>query len=418
MGYYGGWKPYVPVAERRRKAEQQVAKAIKAGRTLSPIAPYRGAIAKTFWGKAWCDNLERYSDYGNRLPRGRTYVRNGSVIDLQITAGKIHAQVMGSSLYTVKIDVSASADQHWRTLVADCASSIDSMVELLQGKLSGAVMERICKPGTGLFPSPKDIRFGCSCPDWASMCKHVAAVLYGAGARLDQQPELLFMLRGVDAADLVDSTGARLSAAGVAPASGKVLDTATLGDVFGIEIDTGSEPLAAPPAARKPTGRQPVARTRRLSTPSIPAKPAASAKSPSQDKTAAPKAAVKSIVAAKPAGKARADAPKATRSASAKSPSKGKTAAPKAVVKSIVTAKPAGKASADAPKVTRPASAKSASKGKTAAPKAVVKPVVAAKPAGKLRADAPKAPRSTATKKAPTRSPATPRSPQKAKTSR
>ncbi|MGF6788210.1 hypothetical protein [Paraburkholderia sp. 35.1] len=378
MGYYGGWKPYVPVAERRRKAEQQVAKAIKTGRTLSPIAPYRGAIAKTFWGKAWCDNLERYSDYGNRLPRGRTYVRNGSVIDLQITAGKIHAQVMGSSLYTVKIDVSASANQHWRTLVADCASSIDSMVELLQGKLSGAVMERICKPGTGLFPSPKDIRFGCNCLDWASMCKHVAAVLYGIGARFDQQPELLFTLRGVDAADLVSSTGAGLSAAGPAPASGKVLDDAALGDVFGIEIDTGSEPLAASPAARKRTGRQSAAQTSRVPTPSTPAKPAASAKSTSKGKTAAPKTVVKSVVAAKPAGKARADAPGATRSASAKS----------------------------------------TSKGKTAAPKAVVKPVVAAKPAGKLRAGAPKAPRSTATQKPPTRSPATPRPPQKAKTSR
>lgn len=323
MSYYGGWKPYVPVAERRRKAEQQVAKTIKAGRTLSPIAPYRGGIAKTFWGKAWCDNLERYSDYGNRLPRGRTYVRNGSVIDLQITAGEIHAQVMGSSLYTVKIDVSASAGQHWRTLVADCASSIDSMVELLQGKLSGAVMERICMPGTGLFPSPKDIRFGCSCPDWASMCKHVAAVLYGVGARFDQQPELLFTLRGVDAADLVDSTGAGLSAAGAAPAPGKILDTAALGDVFGIEIDTGSEQLAASPAARKRTGRQSAARTSWVSTPSTPAKPAVSAKSTSKGKTAAPKAVAKPVVATKPAGKLRSDAPKAPRStATQKSPAR------------------------------------------------------------------------------------------------
>ena len=378
MGYYGGWKPYVPVAERRRKAEQQVAKVIKAGRTLSPIAPYRGAIAKTFWGKAWCDNLERYSDYDSRLPRGRTYVRNGSVIDLQITGGKIHAQVMGSSLYTIRIDVTAYPEKQWRALSADCASSVDSMVELLQGKLSAAVMGHICKPGSGLFPAPKDIKFGCDCMDWASMCKHVAAVLYGVGARLDQQPELLFKLRGVDPADLVNSTGTGLSGAGIAPASGKVLDNAALGDVFGIEIDTGGDPLAASPAARKRTGEQSAARTNRVSTPSTPAKPAASAKSTS----------------------------------------KGKTAAPKTVIKSVVAAKPAGKASADAPKATRSASAKSTSKGKTAAPKAVVKPVVAAKPAGRLRADAPEAPRSTATQKPPTRSPAIPRSPQKAKTSR
>jgi uncharacterized Zn finger protein len=321
MGYDGGWKPYVPVAERRRKAEQLVARAIKAGRTMSPIPPYRGAIAKTFWGKAWCENLERYSDYDSRLPRGRTYVRNGSVIDLQITAGKIHAQVMGSSLYTVRIDVVACPDQRWRALSADCASSIDSIVELLQGKLSGTVMERICKPATGLFPSPTDIRFDCNCLDWASMCKHVAAVLYGVGARLDQQPELLFTLRGVDPADLVNSTGTGLSAAALAPASGKVLDNAALGDVFGIDIDTG--PLVAPAAARKRAGKPSAPRTSRVATSSTPPKSAASEKSTSKGKTAAPKAVVKPVVTAKPAGKASADAPKALRStATQKSPTR------------------------------------------------------------------------------------------------
>ncbi|SIT48720.1 Zinc finger, SWIM-type (modular protein) [Paraburkholderia ribeironis] len=408
----------MPVAERRRKAEQQVAKAIKAGKTLSPIPAYRGAIAKTFWGKAWCDNLERYSDYGSRLPRGRTYVRNGSVIDLQVAAGKIHAQVMGSSLYTVKIDVSASATQHWRTLVTDCASSIDSMVELLQGKLSGAVMERIGKPVTGLFPSPKDIRFSCSCPDWASMCKHVVAVLYGVGARFDQQPELLFTLRGVDASDLVGSTGAGLSVSATVPASGKVLDNAALGDVFGIEIDTGSEPPTAPPVARKRAGRQSAPRTSWGATASTPPKPAADAKSTTKGKAAAPTTVVKPAAAKKPARKVRADAPKAPRSASAKSTSKGKTVAPKAVVKPVAAAKPAGKASAATPNAPRSASAKSTSKGKAAVPKAVVKPAVAAKPAGKAGADVPKARRSTATQKSPTRSLATPRTLQKANTSR
>ncbi|MFM0150661.1 SWIM zinc finger family protein, partial [Paraburkholderia sp. RL18-085-BIA-A] len=196
MGY-GGWKPYVSVTERRKKAELAAAKAKKAGAVLSPIASYRGAVAKTFWGKAWCDNLEGYSDYANRLPRGRTYVRNGSVIDLQIAAGEVRAQVIGSSLYTVAVTVTACPEKQWRAIGADCSGSIDSIVELLQGKLSTAVMERICKPGTGLFPVPKEIRFSCSCPDWASMCKHIAAVLYGVGARLDQQPELLFALRRV-----------------------------------------------------------------------------------------------------------------------------------------------------------------------------------------------------------------------------
>ncbi|WP_043283818.1 SWIM zinc finger family protein, partial [Paraburkholderia oxyphila] len=247
---YGGWKRYVPVAERQRKAELAAARAKKAGAELSPIAPYRGAIARTFWGKAWCNNLEGYSDYDNRLPRGRTYVRNGSVIDLRIAQGEVCAKVMGSHLYTVSVTVTACPQKRWRAIGADCAGSIDSIVELLQGKLSTAVMERICKPGTGLFPAPKEIRFKCSCPDWASMCKHVAAVLYGVGARLDQQPELLFALRRVDANDLVSQVGASLPEPGKRPARGKVLDDALVADVFGLEM-AETEPPVKPAAGRK-----------------------------------------------------------------------------------------------------------------------------------------------------------------------
>ena len=142
-----------------------------------------------------------------------------------------------SSLYKVTIKVTAVPDQQWQAITSDCAGSIDSLVELLQGKLSGAVMARICKSGTGLFPTPKEIKLDCSCPDWADMCKHVAAVLYGVGARLDAQPELLFKLRRVDAADLVKRAGAGLPKTGKRPASAKVLDDARLGDVFGIEMD-------------------------------------------------------------------------------------------------------------------------------------------------------------------------------------
>jgi len=243
MSYYG-WKPYVSVAARRAKAEKAAAKAKKSGADHSPIAPYSGAIAKTFWGKAWCENLEAYSDYANRLPRGRTYVRNGSVIDLKITAGEVQAQVMGSSLYKVAVKVATVPAKQWQAIGADCSGSIDSLVELLQGKLSKAVMERICTPRTGLFPAPKEIEFSCSCPDWASMCKHVAAVLYGVGARLDQQPELLFSLRRVDAKDLVSQAGAGLPKAKKGPAAGKLLDTSMLGDVFGIEMDATPAPAA------------------------------------------------------------------------------------------------------------------------------------------------------------------------------
>ena len=248
---YFQWKPYVSVAERRKKAERAAAKQQKkTGQALSPVMPARGAIAKTFWGRSWCDNLERYSDYSNRLPRGRTYVRNGSVIDLKIAAGEVTAQVMGSDLYQIKVSIDAVPKAHWHALGGDCAGSIDSLVELLQGRLSKGVMERICRPQTGLFPSPEEIKLSCSCPDWATMCKHVAAVLYGVGARLDQQPELLFTLRKVDAKDLVARAGSGLPLKTKAPAAGKMLDQSKLAEVFGIEMADVAVPDFSTKAAR------------------------------------------------------------------------------------------------------------------------------------------------------------------------
>ena len=284
MGYgYGRYAPYVSVAERRKKAEKAVAKAKKAGAELSPVEPISGAIAKTFWGKAWCNNLEQYSDYANRLPRGRTYVRNGSVIDLKITAGEVRAQVMGSSLYTVDVTVTAVPGKQWQAIGAGCAGSIDSLVELLQGKLSKGVMEHICTPGTGLFPAPREIKFKCSCPDWASMCKHVAAVLYGVGARLDQQPEMLFSLRRVDAKDLVAQAGAGLPKAKKGPTSSKVLEDSALADVFGIEMAEVAVPTK--PAARRSTATATHATNATKTTRKIPAKKPVKAKPPAKTPT-------------------------------------------------------------------------------------------------------------------------------------
>lgn len=295
MSYYE-WKPYVPVAARRKQAEKLAAKAAKAGAALMPVGASRGAIAKTFWGKAWCDNLERYSDYANRLPRGRTYLRNGSVIDLRISAGEVRAQVVGSSLYQVTVGVAAVPSAQWRAIGAECSTSIDSLVELLQGRLSTGVMQCICKPGTGLFPTPREIKLDCSCPDWAEMCKHVAAVLYGVGARLDQQPELLFQLRRVDAQDLVASAGAGLGKAGKGPAAGKVLDDAQLADVFGIEID-GQAPAgerAAPGSATARVQRKAAAKKAPAKKTPVKQTPA---KKPEVKKTSAKKAPAKRVLA-------------------------------------------------------------------------------------------------------------------------
>ena len=231
-----GWKPYVPVDQRRRKAQRAIAKSRKKGDALSPVTLAGHAIARTFWGKAWCRNLERYSDYSNRLPRGRSYVRAGAVIDLRIGAGEIVARVSGSSLYRTTVTVSALPKARWQAIAADCAGSIDSLVELMQGRLSKHVMERICREGSGLFPTPTEVAFDCSCPDWASMCKHVAAVLYGVGARLDEAPELLFTLRKVDATGLVARAGEDLPLGKNAPAAKKLLEGAKIAEVFGIEM--------------------------------------------------------------------------------------------------------------------------------------------------------------------------------------
>ena len=209
--------------------------------SVSPVVVEGRAIAKTFWGKAWCENLERYSDFENRLPRGRAYVRNGSVVDLQIGGGEVKALVSGSQIYKVAVKVTPVSKARWQSICSDCGGAIDSLVELLQGRFSKGVMERICRQGTGLFPSPAEIQLSCSCPDWASMCKHVAAVLYGIGARLDQQPELLFKLHKVDEKELIAKAGKGLPLARKMPAAEKTLGSEDLSAIFGLEMAQNEE---------------------------------------------------------------------------------------------------------------------------------------------------------------------------------
>jgi uncharacterized Zn finger protein len=250
MDFYG-WKPYVSVAERRRKVMREVEKRRKKGHPISPVTIDGRTIAKTFWGKSWCENLERYSDFANRLPRGRTYVRNGSVVDLQIKPGSIQALVSGSELYEITLKIAPVGKQRWKSICEDCAGAIDSLVELLQGRFSKGVMERICRQSQGLFPSPAEIKLSCSCPDWAGMCKHVAAVLYGVGARFDHQPELLFLLREVEEKELIVKAGKALPLTKQAPAPGKVLGGEDLSDIFGLDM---AQSIGADdgPARKKP----------------------------------------------------------------------------------------------------------------------------------------------------------------------
>src|SRR5665647_2828548 len=228
----------------------------KQGHAVSPVKIEGRTIAKSFWGKAWCENLERYSDYENRLPRGRTYVRNGSVLDLQIAPGEIQALVSGSQIYKVKVKVAPVAKARWQSICKDCAGAIDSLIELLQGKLSQGVMERVCRQKTGLFPSPAEIQLSCSCPDWADMCKHVAAVLYGIGARLDEQPQLLFLLRDVDENELLASAGQNLPLTRTAPSAAKVLDESDVAALFGLEMAETTNTNTNTPAPTVPKRSQ------------------------------------------------------------------------------------------------------------------------------------------------------------------
>lgn len=235
---YRRFPRYVPAAERRLRAGRALAKLTRKGQELAPIVIDGRTIATTFWGEAWCENLERYSDFANRLGRGRTYLRNGLVLDLQIAPGVVTARVSGTDLYRVKITVTAVPRSRWRAICADVAGAIDSVIELLQGRLSQSVMARLCEKGTGLFPAPAEIRMSCSCPDAAVMCKHVAAVLYGVGARLDREPALLFTLRRVKQEDLVSraGTGSDLARRRTKDTRRKTLDESSLGEVFGLDI--------------------------------------------------------------------------------------------------------------------------------------------------------------------------------------
>lgn len=247
--------PYVSVAERRADAVREIEVLRKKGQDIAPVIIDTRAIATTFWGKAWCRNLESYSDFEYRLPRGRSYARNRAVLDLKIAPLAVEALVRGASTYRVTVNVAAAPEALWGSICEDCAGGIDSLVELLQGRLSTAVMERICRQDAGLFPRSSEIGFSCDCPDFADMCKHVAAVLYGVGARLDESPELLFRLRAVDENDLMAHLDAGSPPAMTGPAAGRVLDADDLSALFGLEMADEAPTASETPPRTKATAR-------------------------------------------------------------------------------------------------------------------------------------------------------------------
>lgn len=248
MGWYD-FGPYVSVAEKKAKAEKLILKLKKSRPDLQPVCPASRSISQSFWGKAWCKHLETYADHENRVGRGRSYVRNSAVCHLKASAGRLDALVAGShgQPYEVMVTVMPLPKSRWNAIKAASAGRIGSMLDLLSGKFPKDIMAQVADPKNGLFPKLGELKFSCSCPDWAQMCKHVAAVLYAFGHRLDQAPELLFLLRGVDPAELVNLENLVVAAmAGAEPA----LSDDCLADIFDIELDLGEPEKKAPKAGR------------------------------------------------------------------------------------------------------------------------------------------------------------------------
>ena len=353
MGYYDhyGWRPYVSAAKRRQNAAKKIAKLKKSGRVISPVEIEGRKIARTFWGESWCENLEAYSDYENRLPRGRTYARNGSVIDLQIEAGRVRAMVSGSSFYNVEIGIKPLAKKRWDGIKTQCAGKIDSMVELLQGSISKGVMEIVTRHGEGLFPAPKEISLSCSCPDWATMCKHVAAALYGVGARLDHAPEMLFTLRGVEPAEMIAAAVTDVPTKSK-NGRGRILRTDDMSSVFGIDLDMGddSEEEARParqrkgaPAKKATNTRRAVARELKTGSRTKATRKSSSAESATQRRPSAKKTRSPTKTAASKSGSAEAAVKKTAvpKSATKRKKPAGKKAATKTATRKTATSKKA-----------------------------------------------------------------------------
>jgi len=258
------------VAQRRQKARRKMEQLRKQGKKIQPVEIEGRKIARTFWGEAWCDHIESLGDFANRLPRGRTYVRNGSVCHLEIKKGRIAAMVSGSSLYKINITIDTLPKAKWNRVKHRCAGGIGSLLELLQGKLSASVMEVVTDPKGGLFPAGAEIHLDCNCPDWASLCKHLAAVLYGIGARLDEQPELLFLLRGVDHQELITAPVDQ-AVAGATGRGGRrrTVTQDDLAAIFGIDIDEAPKPEKAPrPLPAKTRRPKPTKKKTRKTSPS------------------------------------------------------------------------------------------------------------------------------------------------------
>ena len=222
-------------------AEATAKKAMAKGRVLSPVVVKGRNIAKSWWGNAWCENLELYADYASRLERGRKYVRANCVLDLQIDVGEVTALVQGSGKkpYNIRVRIDELTEEQYESIVEKCASKIQNIDDLVKGNFPDDLKTLFTQKGAGLFPSMAKIHFNCSCPDYADMCKHVAAVLYGIGSRFDKDPLLFFKLRGVDTDRLIgNAIKDRIQSMieNASKPSDRIMDDGDVATVFGMEI--------------------------------------------------------------------------------------------------------------------------------------------------------------------------------------
>jgi uncharacterized Zn finger protein len=257
MSYYDyGFPRYVSVGEKKAKAAKKLAQLKKKNKDINPIILNGSKLTNTWWGKAWNKNLESYADYSNRIGRGRSYVRHGAVLDLKIQAGKITALVQGSTSrpYSIEIDIKSIPKAKWNKIIKACQGQLTSVAKLIDGKFPKELQEIFTEKGSGLFPKPSEINFDCSCPDWASMCKHVATALYGIGSRLDEDPSLFFTLRKLKMDDLVSEVAKDISKNMLSKAKKKisrVIDDSDVSKMFGIDMDEETEPVRKKSVRRK-----------------------------------------------------------------------------------------------------------------------------------------------------------------------
>lgn len=157
-----------------------------------------GAIGETWWSKRWISVLESFN-MGTRLTRGRSYARQGQVISIDVELGQVKAKVQGSmpKPYNVKIGLQPLSSQDWEKVIEAMASQALFAAKLLAGEMPQNIEEAFGAVHLSLFPtSLKDLDTKCSCPDYANPCKHIAAVYYLLAERFDEDPFLIFKLRG------------------------------------------------------------------------------------------------------------------------------------------------------------------------------------------------------------------------------